>query len=162
LNVGCDLRTRNRACLFHEAEYTRVIGKKQMGPSHLGLRAGVVAAFWALKVWMLLKGVGLDSLGGRLKAILPVPPRVDGPDQRYSRWLRRSSYQSSAFATCRCRSESPWATDDFNERLLIALQQTAARISQYHGGGRFTLRGCVLNYRTTLRDMDILLTICDA
>jgi len=24
-------------------------------------------------------------------------------------------------------------------------------------GGRFALRGCVLNYRTTLRDMEILL-----
>ena len=56
------------------------------------------------------------------------------------------------------RSESPEAIDAFNERLLIALQREGSSyLSNAMLGGRFALRGCVLNYRTTLRDMEILL-----
>jgi glutamate/tyrosine decarboxylase-like PLP-dependent enzyme len=56
------------------------------------------------------------------------------------------------------RNESPEAIDAFNERLLIALQRDGSSyLSNATLGGRFALRGCVLNYRTTLRDMEILL-----
>ena len=56
------------------------------------------------------------------------------------------------------RNESTQAIDNFNERLLIALQRDGSSyLSNTTLGGRFALRGCVLNYRTTLRDMDILL-----
>ena len=56
------------------------------------------------------------------------------------------------------RRESPEAIDAFNERLLIALQRDGSSyLSNATLGGRFALRGCVLNYRTTLRDMEILL-----
>jgi len=48
--------------------------------------------------------------------------------------------------------------DRLNERLLIALQQDGSSyLSNALLGGRFCLRGCVMNYRTTLRDMEILL-----
>jgi aromatic-L-amino-acid/L-tryptophan decarboxylase len=53
---------------------------------------------------------------------------------------------------------SPQAIDAFNERLLIALQRDGSSyLSNAMLGGRFALRGCALNYRTTLRDMEILL-----
>ena len=53
---------------------------------------------------------------------------------------------------------SPEAIDAFNERLLIALQRDGSSyLSNATLNGRFALRGCVLNYRTTLRDMEILL-----
>jgi hypothetical protein len=56
------------------------------------------------------------------------------------------------------RNKSPQAIDAFNERLLIALQRDGSSyLSNATLAGRFALRGCVLNYRTTLRDMDILL-----
>jgi len=48
--------------------------------------------------------------------------------------------------------------DAFNERLLVALQRDGSSyLSNATLGGRFALRGCVLNYRTTMRDMEILL-----
>ena len=48
--------------------------------------------------------------------------------------------------------------DAFNERLLVALQRDGSSyLSNATLGGRFALRGCVLNYRTTLRDMEMLL-----
>src|SRR5215471_1583109 len=56
------------------------------------------------------------------------------------------------------RNQSPEAIDAFNERLLVALQRDGSSyLSNATLGGRFALRGCVLNYRTTLRDMEILL-----
>jgi len=56
------------------------------------------------------------------------------------------------------RNESPEAIDAFDERLLVALQRDGSSyLSNATLGGRFALRGCVLNYRTTLLDMEILL-----
>ena len=48
--------------------------------------------------------------------------------------------------------------DALNERLLIELQRDGSSyLSNARLRGRFSLRGCVMNYRTTLRDMEILL-----
>ena len=48
--------------------------------------------------------------------------------------------------------------DRFNERLLFALQRGGrSYLSNASLGGRFALRGCVLNYRTTSADMEALL-----
>lgn len=45
-----------------------------------------------------------------------------------------------------------------NERLLIALQRDGSSyLSNAMLGERFALRGCVMNYRTTKHDMEILL-----
>jgi glutamate/tyrosine decarboxylase-like PLP-dependent enzyme len=56
------------------------------------------------------------------------------------------------------RNQAPEAIDAFNERLLVALRRDGSSyLSNATLGGRFALRGCVLNYRTTLSDMEILL-----
>src|SRR5204863_2402690 len=48
--------------------------------------------------------------------------------------------------------------DSMNERLLVELQRDgSAYLSNALIHGRFALRGCVMNYLTTLRDMEILL-----
>ena len=48
--------------------------------------------------------------------------------------------------------------DVLNEHLLIELQRDGSSyLSNARLRGRFSLRGCVMNYRTTLRDMEILL-----
>jgi aromatic-L-amino-acid/L-tryptophan decarboxylase len=48
--------------------------------------------------------------------------------------------------------------DALNERLLVGLQKDGSSyLSNARLHGRFSLRGCVMNYRTTLRDMEILL-----
>src|SRR5262249_58406164 len=71
VDVGCVIYRDPeiaRAAFAHEAEYTRIIGEE----------ADEAFAFWdygpelsrrfrALKVWMLLKGVGLDSLGAAIE-----------------------------------------------------------------------------------------------
>jgi hypothetical protein len=56
------------------------------------------------------------------------------------------------------RKQTPKAIDAYNERLLVALQQDGSSyLSNARLADRFALRGCVLNYRTTFRDMEILL-----
>lgn len=48
--------------------------------------------------------------------------------------------------------------DVHNERLLLALQRDGSSyLSNARLRGRFALRGCVMNYRTTIHDMEILL-----
>ncbi len=48
--------------------------------------------------------------------------------------------------------------DELNERTLVALQRAGrSYLSNARVGGAFALRGCVLNYRTTIHDMETLL-----
>ena len=166
VDVGCVIYRSPeiaRAAFAHDAEYTRIIGEK----------ADEAFAFWdygpelsrrfrALKVWMLLKGVGLDSLSEAIESNLACA--------RYFESLVRASDDFEIVAPVelsifcfrhvpiQLRSESDQTVDAFNERLLVALQRDGSSyLSNAMLGGRFALRGCILNYRTTLQDMEILL-----
>src|SRR5205085_4496928 len=58
----------------------------------------------------------------------------------------------------RARERLNQQLDALNERVLVELQHDGSSyLSNASLGGRFALRGCVMNYRTTLRDMEILL-----
>jgi aromatic-L-amino-acid/L-tryptophan decarboxylase len=166
VDVGCVIYRDPqiaRAAFAHEAEYTRIIGEE----------ADEAFAFWdygpelsrrfrALKVWMLLKGVGLHSLGEAIESNLACARYLDSMVRASDDFEMVAPVELSIFcfrhAPLHLRSESPEAIDAFNERLLIALQRDGSSyLSNATLGGRFALRGCVLNYRTTLRDMEILL-----
>src|SRR5216110_1945311 len=152
-----------RATFAHEAEYTRVIGQE----------ADEAFAFWdygpelsrrfrALKVWMLLKGVGLDSLGAAIESNLACARYLESMVQASDDFEMVAPVELSIFCfrhvSAQLRNGSPAAIDAFNERLLIALQRDGSSyLSNATLGDRFALRGCVLNYRTTLRDMETLL-----
>src|SRR6266699_1221833 len=166
VDVGCVIYRAPqiaRAAFAHEAEYTRIIGEE----------ADEAFAFWdygpelsrrfrALKVWMLLKGVGIHSLGeaieNNLACALYFESLVRGSDDFEMVAPVKLSIFCFRYLPAQLRSESPQAIDAFNERLMVALQRDGSSyLSNATLGGRFVLRGCVLNYRTTLRDMDILL-----
>jgi aromatic-L-amino-acid/L-tryptophan decarboxylase len=165
VDVGCVIY-RNpdlaRAAFAHEAEYTRVIGAE----------AEEAFAFWdygpelsrrfrALKVWMLLKGVGLQSLGEAIESNLACARHLESLVRRSDDFEMAAPVELSIFCfrhlppQLRTKSKT---IDAYNERLLIALQADGSSyLSNATLGGRFALRGCVLNYRTTLHDMEILL-----
>ena len=118
--------------------------------------------FRALKVWMLLKGVGLDRLSEAIESNLACARHLESMVQASDDFEMVAPVELSIFCfrhvPVQLRSESPKAIDAFNERLLVALQRDGSSyLSNATLGGRFALRGCVLNYRTTLRDMEILL-----
>ncbi|HEY2568265.1 MAG TPA: aminotransferase class I/II-fold pyridoxal phosphate-dependent enzyme [Candidatus Udaeobacter sp.] len=152
-----------RTAFAHEAEYTRIIGQE----------ADEAFAFWdygpelsrrfrALKVWMLLKGVGLDSLGEAIESNLACARHLESLVRTSDDFEMVAPVELSIFCfrhvPVQLRNKSPQVIDAFNERLLVALQRDGSSyLSNAMLGGRFALRGCVLNYRTTLRDMEILL-----
>ena len=166
VDVGCVIyRDPNMArdAFVHEAEYTRVIGEK----------ADEAFAFWdygpelsrrfrALKVWMLLKGVGLDALGEAIESNIACARHLESLVKASDDFEMTAPVELSIFCfrhvPPQMKSGSPEKIDEFNERLLVALQRDGSSyLSNATLNGRFALRGCVLNYRTTLRDMEILL-----
>src|SRR5437868_8135029 len=166
VDVGCVIYREPeiaRAAFAHEAEYTRIIGQESdeafafwdYGPE-------LSRRFRALKVWMLLKGVGLDSLGAAIESNLACARYLESMVKTSEDFEMVAPVELSIFCfrhvPAQLRNGSPAAIDGFNERLLIALQRDGSSyLSNATLGGRFALRGCVLNYRTTLRDMEILL-----
>ena len=163
-----------RATFAHEAEYTRVIGQE----------ADEAFAFWdygpelsrrfrALKVWMLLKGVGLQALSEVIEKDLACARHFEKLVQNSEVFEMLAPVELSIFCFRHlpARLKRALATaspseqqaieeqlDAHNERLLLALQRDGSSyLSNARLRGRFSLRGCVMNYRTTLRDMEILL-----
>ena len=166
VDVGCVIYRSPeiaRAAFAHDAEYTRIIGEK----------ADEAFAFWdygpelsrrfrALKVWMVLKGVGLESLSEAIESNLACARYFESLVRESDDFEMIAPVELSIFCfrhvPIQLRSESDQTIDAFNERLLVALQRDGSSyLSNATLGGRFALRGCVLNYRTTLRDMEILL-----
>lgn len=166
VDVGCVIYRapeRARAAFAHDADYTRIIAEE----------ADEAFAFWdygpelsrrfrALKVWMLLKGIGLDALGDAIESNLACARHLESMVRGSDDFEMVAPVELSIFCfrhvPLHLRGQSPKAIDHFNERLLIALQRDGSSyLSNAALGGRFALRGCVLNYRTTLRDMEILL-----
>jgi aromatic-L-amino-acid decarboxylase len=166
VDVGCVIYREPhlaRSAFVHEAEYTRIISEE----------ADEAFAFWdygpelsrrfrALKVWMLLKGVGLDALAEAIESNLACARHLESMVRTSDDFEMVAPVELSIFCfrhvPAQLRRESSEAIDAFNERLLVALQRDGSSyLSNATINSRFALRGCVLNYRTTLRDMEILL-----
>jgi aromatic-L-amino-acid/L-tryptophan decarboxylase len=166
VDVGCVIYRDPeiaRATFAHEAEYTRMFGEEadeafvcwDYGPE-------LSRRFRALKVWMLLKGVGLDRLSEAIESNLACARHLESMVRASDDFEMVAPVELSIFCLrhvpAQLKNESPEAIDAFNERLLVALRRDGrSYLSNAMLGGRFALRGCVLNYRTTLRDMEILL-----
>ena len=163
-----------RAAFAHDAEYTRVL---EQAPDE-------AFAFWdygpelsrrfrALKVWMMLKGVGLRRLGEAVEKDLACARHLEGLVRASDDFEMLAPVELSIFcfrhvppslkvalagAKEEERQHLEEELDAFNERLLVLLQQDGSSyLSNARLHGRFSLRGCVMNYRTTLRDMEVLL-----
>jgi glutamate/tyrosine decarboxylase-like PLP-dependent enzyme len=111
---------------------------------------------------MLLKGVGLESLSEAIENNIACARYFESMVRESDDFEMIAPVELSIFCfrhvPIQLRSESDQAIDAFNERLLVALQRDGSSyLSNATLGGRFALRGCVLNYRTTLQDMEILL-----
>jgi glutamate/tyrosine decarboxylase-like PLP-dependent enzyme len=166
VDVGCIIYRDPeiaRAAFAHEAEYTRMFGEEadeafvcwDYGPE-------LSRRFRALKVWMLLKGVGLDRLSDAIENNLACARYLQSMVQASEDFEMAAPVELSIFCfrhvPAQLRNQAPEQIDAFNERLLVALQRDGSSyLSNATVAGRFALRGCVLNYRTTLRDMEILL-----
>jgi glutamate/tyrosine decarboxylase-like PLP-dependent enzyme len=152
-----------RTAFTHEAEYTRIIGEEaDEAFAYWDYGPELSRRFRALKVWMLLKGVGLGSLSEAIESNIACARYLESMVRASDDFEMAAPVELSIFCfryvPAQIRGELPEAIDAFNERLLVALQRDGSSyLSNATLSGRFALRGCVLNYRTTLRDMEILL-----
>ena len=109
---------------------------------------------------MLLKGVGLRVIRDAIESNLACAHHLEALVRQSSDFEMLAPVELSIFCF---RYLPPGVTDEkdlnaYNERLLLALQRDGSSyLSNATVQGRFALRGCVLNYRTTTRDMEILL-----
>jgi glutamate/tyrosine decarboxylase-like PLP-dependent enzyme len=153
-----------RTAFSHDADYTRIIG----------VEADEAFAFWdygpelsrrfrALKVWMLIKSVGVRALSESIEKDLACARYLERLVNASDDFEMLAAVELSIFCFRYLPPGLDRGHDDaeisqFNERLLVALQRDGSSyLSNATINGRFALRGCVMNYRTQLRDMEILL-----
>ncbi len=176
-DCGCILYhdpARARATFGQEAEYIRIIAHE----------AAEAFAFWdygpeltrrfrALKVWMMLSHVGTAALGEAIERNcqcaqyfaqllakaddfeIMAPVELSIFCFRYMPPLIKTAYTT---ASPEQRKTIDQELNALNERILTEVQRGGSSYLSNAGiVGRFALRGCVLNYRTRARDMEILL-----
>jgi len=158
-----------RATFGHDADYIRVIGQEppeafafwDCGPE-------LSRRFRALKVWMMFKHVGTRALGGAVEANCDCAEYAgrliaEAEDLELLAPIGLSVFCFRFVPPGRAEpaesgEERNRRLNALNEKLLAVLQrQGNSYVSNAEVDGRFALRGCVLNYRTTRQDMEILL-----
>jgi len=177
LDCGCVLYrdpAAAHATFAHDAEYMRVMDSApaesfafwDYGPE-------LSRRFRALKVWMLLRAVGLAPLRAAVEKDLAcaaaLAEKVDASNdfERLApvelsivcfRHVPVEARRALDVAAPADRDVVERALDAWNERLLVALQRDGSSyMSNASVGGRLALRACIMNHRTTLADMDVLL-----
>jgi glutamate/tyrosine decarboxylase-like PLP-dependent enzyme len=139
-----------RKAFGQSADYTRAIG----------LERDEAFAFWdygpelsrplrALELWLLVRFAGVrrlaEAIEGNLACARHFARLVEGSED----FEMAAPVELSVFCFRR-----KGASDADHERMLVKLQRGGSTyLSNATVGGRFALRGCVLNYRTTAGDM---------
>jgi glutamate/tyrosine decarboxylase-like PLP-dependent enzyme len=146
-----------RAAFAHGAEYTRTIG----------LQDAEAFAFWdygpelsrpfrALNLWLLFKYAGAQALAEAIEQNIACARHAAALIKRSPDLELLAPVELSIF--CFRYKTKEGDPNALNERLLIALQKAGSSyLSNASLRGQFALRGCVLNYRTTKHDMEVLL-----
>jgi glutamate/tyrosine decarboxylase-like PLP-dependent enzyme len=159
---GCVLyRDPGTACAaFSEnAEYTRVLGLEQdeafvfwdYGPE-------LSRPFRALDLWLLVKSVGARALGEAIQENIACAKYFEQLIRAIPDFEMMAPVELSIFCFRYRPADFTGDLDALNERIMLALQRAGSSyLSNARIGGKFALRGCVVNYRTTRRDMEILL-----
>jgi aromatic-L-amino-acid decarboxylase len=148
-----------RAAFSHDAEYTR----------RIGLVRDEAFAFWdygpelsrpfrALDLWLLIKYVGAAELAEAVESNIACAKHLEKLVEASDDFEMLAPVELSIF----CFRYKPRGfagdLDALNEETLIRLQRDGSSyLSNARIRGRFALRGCVLNYRTTMDDMQTLL-----
>ena len=148
-----------RAAFAENAEYTRVVG----------LEDDEAFAFWdygpelsrpfrALDLWLLLKSAGTEAIAGAIEDNIACAKYFAELIGETDDFEMLAPVDLSIF----CFRSRPRGfngdLDALNQRVMLEVQRGGSSyLSNARVGGVFALRGCVLNYRTTKRDMEILL-----
>jgi glutamate/tyrosine decarboxylase-like PLP-dependent enzyme len=148
-----------RAAFAHGADYTRTIG----------LQDDEAFAFWdygpeltrpfrALDLWMLIKFAGTERLGRAIEDNIACARYFEELVKASDDFEMLAPVELSIFCFRHVPKGFSGNLDAYNERLLVAVQRAGSTyLSNARVRGKFALRGCVLNYRTTKKDMERVL-----
>jgi glutamate/tyrosine decarboxylase-like PLP-dependent enzyme len=147
------------AAFRHDAEYTRTIGlERDEAFAFWNYGPELSRPFRALDLWLLLKHVGTRRLGEAIEENIACAEYLQELVNAADDFEMLAPLGLSIF--CFRHLPRGWSgdLDEWNERVLTQLQRGGSSyLSNARVGGKFALRGCVLNYRTTRRDVEILL-----
>ena len=148
-----------RAAFSENAEYTRVVGlKDEEAFAFWDYGPELSRPFRALNLWLHLKTAGTIAIAEAIENNIACA--------RYFAGLVRATPDFEVLApvdlSIVCFRYQPRGftgdLDALNERILLAVQRSGSSyLSNSRVRGAFALRACVLNYRTTQRDMEIFL-----
>jgi glutamate/tyrosine decarboxylase-like PLP-dependent enzyme len=147
------------AAFSENAEYTRVLGLEQdeafvfwdYGPE-------LSRPFRALDLWLLVRSVGARVLGEAIQENIACAKYFEELVRATPDFEMMAPVELSIFCFRYNPPDFTGDLDALNERVMLALQRAGSSyLSNARIGGKFALRGCVVNYRTTRRDMEILL-----
>jgi len=162
VGCGCVLYRNAEAAMDtfgHSAEYTRPVGLfRDEAFAFWDLSPELSRPFRALSVWLQIKLWGTRELASAIEGNVACARYFGSLVEASEDFELLAPVELSIFCF-RCRPVGYTGDlDALNERILIELQRAGSSyLSNALVGGRFALRGCVLNYRTTVHDMDVLL-----
>jgi aromatic-L-amino-acid/L-tryptophan decarboxylase len=148
-----------RAAFAHDADYTRPVG----------LERDEAFAFWdygielsrpfrALPVWLQIKLWGIRKLAAAIESNMECARHFGALVEAAEDFELLTPVGLSIFCFRWRPAGYAGDLDVLNEKVLIELQRAGGSyLSNTRIGGRFALRGCVLNHRTRLQDMERLL-----
>jgi len=177
IDAGC-LLVRDpaalHACFSHEAEYIKVIGADQItGFAFWDYGPELTRRFRALKIWMTIKQYGAAVLGQAIEENIRLAKKLgEMTDQaedfellapvglsitcfRYVPTEMRKDLTSDDSAV---RSIAEEKLNKLNSDIMVKVQRGGeSYISNTMINGKFALRACIVNYRTTDEDLNVLL-----
>lgn len=148
-----------RAAFGETAEYIRVVGLEQDEAfAYWDYGPELSRPFRALPLWMLIRSVGLRALAEAIEENLACARYFAELVERAEDVEMLSPVGLSIFCFRYWPRGFRGDLDALNEQVMLRLQQGGSSyVSNTNVKGQFALRGCVLNYRTTRRDMEVLL-----
>ena len=162
LGCGCVLYKdpeTARAAFSHDAEYTR----------RIGLVRDEAFAFWdygpelsrpfrALDLWLLIKFVGAAALAEAVESNIACAKHLEKLVEASDDFEMLAPVELSIFCFRYRPRGFAGDLDALNEQTLVRVQRDGSSyLSNARIRGQFALRGCVLNYRTSMDDMQRLL-----
>lgn len=156
-----------RAAFALDADYTRVLdGGADESFAFWDYGPDLSRRFRALKVWMTIAHLGADGLAAAVESDLEcarVLRELVTTSDDFELIAGGLSIVCFRFVPAELRGRAldevdQRAIDLLNERLLVAMQRRGSSyVSNATVDGRFALRACIINYRTTAVDMRRLL-----
>jgi glutamate/tyrosine decarboxylase-like PLP-dependent enzyme len=166
LEAGCVLVRRpddlRRAFSYHPSYYH--LDETAINYFDRGLQNS--RGFRALKVWLALRQVGRAGALGMIADDIELACHLDARVREHPEFealSRQLSITTFRYVPPELRSQAGSATverrlDEINQALLTRIEQAGdAFLSNALVNGRFALRACIVNFRTSLRDIEALL-----